>query len=339
MYKTLDQWFMSSEEQKNIIQQKTFFYFDHETMQSEWLHKKPKGITYSTIVKWNKVPIMLCTNTPQDHKYEIPKDKVYNVKQLSYFKSNIQKCIRRQLNEKAIKTSYHMIKMDISEFLRRLTVIILEDVKFHVSYSTLVWLMSVCSVTKEPFKPDKKIIDWLLGVVNTLCEISEYDKVDYENDKNKYKDNITDFNDYDLLYSLLLKCSYGGMYYDINMLNYFVGVWFERFKNGEKCNEEEVKLIDSSKIKPLTVEEWKLDGENMCGVDFHCYPPFLEILSKEYNYTEKEVKKAIWDCSSGINYRKLNEKSEKDIEVWEKIKNKYFELQVGVFNKYLKGFQ
>jgi len=338
MYKTLDQWFMTPEEQKNTISQKTIFYFDSDTMETKWLFKKPKGITYTTIVKWNKVPIMLCTNTPQDHKYEIPKDKVYNIKQISYFKSNLQKCIRRQLNEKAVKTAYHMIKLDMSEMLRRLTVIVLEDVKFHTSYSTLVWLMAVMSTTKEVFKPTKNIIDWLLGVVNTLCEINEYDNVGYENDKNKYKDHITDFNDYDLLYSLLLKCSYGGMYYDINMLNYFVGLWFERFENGEKCNEHIIELIDSSKIKPLIMNDWKLDGDNMCGIDFHCYPPFLEILSKEYNYTEKEVKKAIWDCSSGINHRKLNEITEKDQEVWDKIKERYYELQNGVFNKYLKGF-
>lgn len=338
MYKTLDQWFMTPEDQKNIIQQKTIFYFDHNTMESSWLHKKPKEVTYTTIVKWNHVPIMLCTNTPQDHKYEIPKDKVYNVKQISYFKSNLQKCIRRQLNEKAIKTAYHMIKLDMSEMLRRLTVIVLEDVKFHISYSTLVWLMTVMLSTKEVFRPDKKIIDWLLGVVNTLCEINEFDNVGYENDKNKYKDKITEFNDYDLLYSLLFRCSYGGMYYDINMLNYFVGLWLERFKNGERCDEHIIELIDSSKINSLTLNDWKLDGNNMVGVDFHCYPPFLEILSKEYNYTEKEIKKAIWDCSSGINYRNLNEKTEKDIEVWDKIRERYFELQHGVFNKYLKGF-
>lgn len=336
MYKTLDQWF--SPPGVEIKTQKTIFYFDYETMTSSWLFKKPKEVKYTTIVKWNKVPIMLCTNLPQDHKYEIPKDKKYNVKQISYFKSNLQKCIRRQLNEKAVKTAYHMIKLDISEFLRRLTVIILEDVKFHKSYSTLVWLMSVMLSTKEVFKPNKQIIDWLLGVVNTLCNITEYDKVDYENDKNKYKDNITDFNDYDLLYTLLYRTSYGGMYYDINMLNYFVGLWFKRFENDEKCNQAEVELVDSSKVKSLTMEDWKLDGENMAGVDFHCAPYILEILSKEYGYSEKELKRSIWDCSSGINYRKPTEETVKDIEIWNKIRDKYFELQHGIFNKYLKGF-
>jgi len=86
------------------------------------------------------------------------------------------------------------------------------------------------------------------------------------------------------------------------------------------------------------MEDWKLDGVNMAGVDFHCMPPILEILSKEYEYSEKEVKKAIWDCSSGINYRKPTEETMKDIEIWNKIKDKYFELQRGIFNKYLKGY-
>lgn len=317
MYKTLDQWFAPPDTE--VKTQKTFFYFDSETMESKWLLKKPKQTTFTTIVKWNKVPIMLCTNLSQEHQYEIPKEKKYNIKQLSYFKSNLQKCIRRQLHDKAIKTAYHMIKLDISEFIRRLTIIIIEDVKLHESYSTLVWLMAALSTTKNTFKPNKYIIDWLLGLVNTLCNINDYDVVGYENDKNKYVNNITDFNDYDLIYSLILRASYGGMYYDVNMLNYFVGLWFERFKNGENCNQAIIELIDSKSIKPLTMDDWKLDGDNMAGIDFHCMPPILEQLTKEYEYDEKDIKKTIWNCSSGINKRKPVEYTDKNIEIWNKI--------------------
>lgn len=336
MYKTLDQWFGTTDG-SSVPVQKTVFYFDSNTMESKWLFDIPKKITYKTIVKWNHVPIIVCTNLSQDHSFTIPKDKKYNVKQISFFKSNLQKCIRRKLNDKAIMTAYHMIKLDICEFLRRLTIIVFEDVKLHSSYSVLVWLMAALS-TKEVFKPTKYIVDWLLGLVNTLCDINDYDEIGYENDKDKYKNNIPDFNDYDLIYSVLFRVSYGGMFYDVNMLNYFVGVWYKRFKNGDKCNKDMIKIIDSTKIKSMIQDDWKLDGDNMAGIDFHCYPPFLEILAKEYNYPEKEIKTTIWNCSSGINHRKTIEPTNNDMEIWEKIKERYFELQNGVFNKYLKGF-
>ena len=337
MYKPIDQWFGSPN--KNIKPlQKTVFYLDSTTMQSNWLHDKPEKSIIISIVKWNKIPIILCTNLKQNHKYGIPTENMYTDKHITFLKSTLQKCVRRQLNEKAVKVAYHFIKININEFIRRLSIIILEDVILHESYSTLVWLIATTSSTKNIFKPNKQIIDWLLGYVDTLCNISDADKM-YNNKNNEPKKyNITDFNDYDILYSLQFRSSYGGMGCDVDMINYYIEKWFTQFKKDNPCNNALITSIDSSTIKPFIIDDWKLKGDNMAGIDFHCAPYILEILSKQYNYTSNEVKSAIWNCSSKINTRKINYKTDKNKEVWNKIKHSYYELQFNILNKSLKKY-
>ena len=333
MQKTIDQWFQSSDhdqESPSKNTQRTIFYFNAKTMESQWLYQQPDHIRFSLNIKWNKVPITICTNLPQKDDYQIPGENKYNLKHMTFLKSNLQKCVRRGLNEKAIKTAYHMMKLNLNEFLRRIAIIVLEDVTLHSSFSTIVWLTAATSSKKFPFKPTKHIIDWLLGVVDLLCNIKEADKI--KKDKKEY--SLTELNDYNLLYSLQLRKSYGGMGGDMNMLNYFTGYWLEKFKKDEKCNETEIKLIDSSTITMLKLDEWKLDGENCCGIDFHCAPYIIDNLSKKYGYSEGELKTVIWNCSSGINYRKKNYISKNDSDIWDKIKEDYFKEQSMIVNKF-----
>jgi hypothetical protein len=341
MHKTLDHWF-KVEAPHDVVTHKQIFYFDSITMDSKWLYEKNPDIKirFSTIIKWNKarsslenedkykkvqsvVPITLCTNLSQKDQYFLPPEMKYNKKHITFLKSNLQKCIRRQLNEKAIRTAYHLIKIDINEFLRRLCIIILEDVKLHECYSTIVWLMAITSSTKVIFRLTKNVIDWLLGVIDTLCNINECDAA--PESEVKYK--LTEFNDYDLLYSLQFRMSYGGMRGDVEMLNDFTSLWYDRFKNNEKCSTVPIKLIDSSKVKPLSFEDWKLEGDNMAGIDYHCAPFIVGNIAKEHNYTETEIKSAIWNCSSKINTRKPNKKSDKSIEIWNKIEQTLYKLQ------------
>ncbi|QKF94176.1 hypothetical protein QKU48_gp0718 [Fadolivirus algeromassiliense] len=333
MNRTLDYWFGTPKEKEKISKQKNIFYFDSNTMESKWLNKKPKDTTFNTIVKWNEMSILLCTNL-KEHDYLLPVETVYNMNHITYLKSNLQKCIRRKLNDKAIKTAHHLIKLNINEFLRRISIIIIEDVILHQSYSTIVWLMAATSSKKTIFKPNKYIIDWLLGLVNTLCDINECDHIDIDN--TKY--DITKFDDYDLLYSLQFRIEYGGMNGDIVMLNYITGVWFDRFRNNKNCNTSEIHQIDSDTVIDLSLDDWKLDGDNCAGIDFHCAPYIIDTLSKRYNtYLENKIQTAIWNCSSGINYRKLNEKSERDIEIWNVIEKDFYKLQQNVLYKKIFG--
>lgn len=333
MYKTIDQWFGSPISKKH----KTIFYFDSNIMESKWLSDddpKIKKYQFSKIIKFNNVPVKICANLNQSHNFALPNDVIYNEKHITFLKSNLQKCIRRQLNQKAIKTAYHMIKININEFIRRLLIIVLEDVALHESYSTLVWLMVATCSTKNAnsnFKPNKYIIDWLLGFVNMLCDIDHYD--DVINSNTKY--NVTDFDDYDLLYSLELRKTYGGMKCDMEMITDYIIHWLDKFKHNQKCNNTIIQLIDSSNVKHLTFDDWKLDDENMAGIDFHCAPYIINDICKKFNYTEKEIQSCIWNCSSGINKRKPKIISTKDNIIWALICTYLFELQKTILHRYI----
>ena len=312
MNNTLEHWFglNSNEEikiEKEVINKhantKTIFYFDSTTMKSYWLSKKPKNISFSFIVNWDKIPILLCTNLNQNDSYEIPKETYYNNEHLSFIKSNLQKCIRRQLSSKAIKTGYHMIKLNLNEFLRRISIIIIEDIILHESYSTIIWLMVATSSKKNVLKITKNIVDWLLGLIKTLCDINEYDILE-PTDKKYHMDEL---NNYDLLYSLQFRKSYGGMNGDMKMLNYATNSWLNKFNNNVNCDTTKINLIDSNEINTLDLKELELDNCNIAGLDFHCFPFMIKMINKKHNnYTEKEIRSAIWNCSSKINYRKVN---------------------------------
>lgn len=324
--RTFDHWF-------NIPQtpttQKTIFFFNSATMTTSWLVEKPLNAISLATIKWQKILVTLCTDFLQE-SLQIPPETQYNEKAIPFLKSNLQKCIRRGLNNQAIKTSYHLIKLNINEFLRRISIITIEDVTLHESYSTIIWLMTVTSSKTIIYKTTKTIVDFLLGYVNALCNIKIYD--DYDYDSTKY--NLTLFQDYDLLLSLQLRLSYGGMKSDMQMLNYISKLWLDKFSNGMKCNCDEIISINSNEVTTLGFREWKINN-NCVGIDYHCAPYIVSELMKKHNYGDKKIKSIIWNCSSRINYRKSNEISQKDAEIWDIIKDDFFELQHNILKKLL----
>ena len=56
-------------------------------------------------------------------------------------KSNLQKCIRRGYTDKALRTANQYMEVNMVSFLRRISVIILEDVVLHESFNVIMWLI------------------------------------------------------------------------------------------------------------------------------------------------------------------------------------------------------
>ena len=116
----------------------------------EWLEKrpskiiitkeKPKNINFISEFKMNKEKFIICGNISNDFKnYEYSKELRYRKNQ--YLSSHLQKCIRRMDILRSIQTAKHFIDLDIQSFLRRLPIIMLEDVCIHNSFPILIWLM------------------------------------------------------------------------------------------------------------------------------------------------------------------------------------------------------
>jgi hypothetical protein len=339
---TLDGFFKNSASKKNDYQIKRYFYLIWENkfkpnLQAYWCIKKPEKVNFIEQIQCNYIKkgyyYYICGyfSDIDEQEYKLFKEKIY--KNIPYLKSHLQKCIRKQDDILAIPTCYHLLKLDINELIRRLPIIMIEDTFLHESFTTLIWLMIAISTKK--FKLKKYIYEWILGVVHLLCNIKEKDIISENiNNKNTYSTNIElldSYNDlleneFSLLYSMHMRISYGGLDGDLKMINSFLNLWEERFRNKLKnINKQEIRPITLF-IKELSIEEWDLSA-----IDFHCNSKFLEYIGKKYdNYSNDEIKKIVWYHSSSINYREKN--SEYNIKAWNEIKDYVIKTQKYLLN-------
>jgi hypothetical protein len=101
-------------------------------------------IYFKSVVKlrgYGPITIISTIETNPPHEYLTALSK----EDLPVYKSNLQKCIRRRLDSKAIRTAYSILSLNEFELLRRLPIIMMEDVLPHPSIRTLVWWMMATS--------------------------------------------------------------------------------------------------------------------------------------------------------------------------------------------------
>ena len=239
------------------------------------------------------------------------------IKHEGFLKSHLQKCIRRGLIGKSIRTAYSYMATDFQSFIRRLSIIMLEDVMLHKSITTIIWMM----MAYPKWKPALEQVEWLLGVVHFLASCKKYDKISNE----KVLNNT---NNLDIIYSLEIRKSFGGMHGDIDMIDNYIIKWNNRFSKGEIPNEfnQKIKIVDEKSIIDLE----KNDIE-YAAVDFHCFKVIIRWIQDNFiQYDDEEIKKAIWYGSSG--YNKRHEKNilctcdKKYKDIWYEIKSEYYKI-------------
>ena len=144
-----------------------FFYLewtDKRPTKVELRKERPKDINYECNFRIKKEKYVLCGNINQSFVRYYPPPKLEYTKN-QYLLSHLQKSVRRMDDIKAVQTAKHLIDLDCNSFLRRLPIIMLEDVTLHESISVIVWLM-IASSKKYPIKIE--MVKWLLGVVYYL---------------------------------------------------------------------------------------------------------------------------------------------------------------------------
>jgi hypothetical protein len=331
--------------------------------QAIWLDKKPDKINFIQEIQSNYVysgyVFYLCGNFKDYDEpiYYLSKEEKY--KDLFFLKSHLQKSIRKQDESLSVRTAYHLLKLDEVELLRRISIIMIEDVKLHESYSTIIWLLVALSNNKKSksfnsskFRMKKYIYEWLLGLIYTLTKINSINnlnnlnnlnslnslnslnKINYlsEEIKKENKSIVQLFNSYNqfskevnsLLYSIHIRISFGGFDGEMIMLKNFA----EFVNNNNNNNIHNINIninniIDNTHIKliKIYVKELEKDELDFTAIDYHCNSNFLEYLTKKYPDIEpEELKKIIWNHSSNINYR-ISKTSEYNIEKWNKIKD------------------
>tara|TARA_B100001093_G_scaffold406426_1_gene394855 strand:- start:24 stop:1040 length:1017 start_codon:yes stop_codon:yes gene_type:complete len=220
----------------------------------------------------------------------------------SYLISHLQKSIRKMKHTKSVLTAKHLIDLDIQTLLRRLPIIMFEDVIPHTSLPIILWLMIAIS---KGFKIKSVMIQWLLGVVYFLSKCDKHDKVYKINSP-----NLNIINDNIYLKSILLRTAYGGMKGDMEMLNYFIQFWSDKFKKGETMDHSKIQYINHN-LDSLPRSDWDL-----CANDFHCNRQLIQKVKQQYQlYSEKYIQKLIWEHSSRENKRiqfNINQEEYKD---------------------------
>jgi len=332
----------SGQSLNNINSIKKYFYLSWNNefrpeYQAVWLDKKPDKINFIEEIQSNYIykgyTFYLCGyfKNYDEAIYNLSKETKF--KNMFFLKSHLQKSIRKQNDSLAIQTSYHLLKLDHVELLRRISIIMIEDVQIHESFTTIIWLMIALSNDKKSnnnkFRMKKYIYEWILGVIYTLCQINEINnlenkinKAEEEEEKLK-KTNIQLFNSfnqynreiYSLLYSIHIRISFGGLNGDVEMLKNFADYLNNTRNINTVINKMPIRLIK------IYVKELEIDDIDYSAIDYHCNSNFLEYISKKYpNIDIEELKKIIWYHSSGLNYR-ISKTSNYNVEKWNEIKD------------------
>jgi len=334
---------------------KQYFYIDWNKATNvdipiaQWLEKKPKNVTWSQILKWKNVgDVMICCTDNKSFIEEDNKDiniesqlKIINRKLweekkplMNFFKSHLQKCFRRKKNIAALRTAYEIILININELLRRVCIIIFEDVKLKDYFTTMVWLMAAVS---KGFVLQSYHINLELKFINDLCLENNYtDMAELNNYKNPYstvdvRNLLLEIEKCDelsqtqksLLYSIGLRIGYGGREGDMEMIFYYAIIWFNKFK--EKKDVEKMNIIKSAFVSLEFCQNNRfktIDDFVYQGVDMNSYFKIVPEIYEEINhhYSEKEIETTIWFMSSGWTVRKPPAFDQKMKFCWEEIK-------------------
>jgi hypothetical protein len=334
---------------------KQYFYIDWNKATNvdipiaQWLEKKPKNVTWSQILKWKNVgDVMICCTDNKSFIEEDNKDiniesqlKIINRKLweekkplMNFFKSHLQKCFRRKKNIAALRTAYEIILININELLRRVCIIIFEDVKLKDYFTTMVWLLAAVS---KGFVLQSYHINLELKFINYLCLENNYtDMAELNNYKNPYstvdvRNLLLEIEKCDelsqtqksLLYSIGLRIGYGGREGDMEMIFYYAIIWFNKFK--EKKDVEKMNIIKSAFVSLEFCQNNRfktIDDFVYQGVDMNSYFKIVPEIYEEINhhYSEKEIETTIWFMSSGWNVRKPPAFDQKMKFCWEEIK-------------------
>lgn len=247
----------------------------------------PSSFNYkhSFLVKSIHRPITLYGNIGE-YNIDIKSEIKYN--NIHFLKSLLQKAIRRKNSQIAVCAARHLLDINEIAFLRRLSIIIVEDCIINNHYITIIWLLIMVSSKILSLKINHK--EWLLGFVYYLSECNIYDNRYNFTNVCKYKYKELDEND--LILSLEIRKNYGGMKGDMEMIRKVIYIIKD-----EKYDFPYFLTIKYNTID-LEYNEWILEA-----IDYHCFPKIIEWIDDKEK-TPEEIKEIIWIQRSSINYKK-----------------------------------
>ena len=302
------------EKQQRHQAQCNYFYIDwgaSEPYQAQWMRERPVPLDFQVDIECTKTLgpgriITVCCVFPaepsQAHQAEQdaePAEPLYrDTTLLALLKSNLQKCMRRQLVVRAKETARYLAELDLQLLVRWLAIIMLEDVVLYpAAFGVLAWLTAALSknfVGAARRSAGEGVLaaiqEWLLGLVDALCRESR--EAYWAHRLDQYQPGggtgstvVTLWNDAaalppqqrDSIYSLLFRHSYGGLPGDCAMMMAFATLV-------QRGTHEAISTSDESsvhrRIRLAQVKRLDLAFVELAAVDFHCLPGMLYALSR-----------------------------------------------------------
>ena len=320
---------------KKIQIHPTCFYleWDADVPNARWLSldELPKDkVQFSSYAKWKdlRYDVYVASDTKNLTGSTLHVQQDYH--NVSYLKSHLQKVIRRSNSYKALKTAWNFMDLDLSDFLRRLAIIALEDCLPLDGFPVLIWFLA--AVSKGYILNDAQVC-YILGYVYDLSRCTYYEQHVHNDDKLPTQRDMRLFTlspeGKNLIYSILFRQSYGGMKSDAAMCRVAALAWANRYHTKSRF----LKLLSrpSKYITPpscgLGKSEWVL-----ASIDFHCCPNIIGAMWEKHDqYTEDEIRSAVWHCSSSVTDKKIltedlhqrNMTDSKLCEIWRVIRKDF----------------
>jgi hypothetical protein len=222
---------------------------------------------------------------------------------VSLIKSNLQKSIRRKLENVALNSTMAMIVSgNLMDLLRRLTIISIEDVCINKYYCIIVWYYIALS---KNYKLTNFDVNFIFSYVKLLCSIDVfYENIDNNDFINDYKLNDL-FNNVNCI-ALYLRLQFGGFNGEKILINTLI----TQIINGKIIICDDEIVISKYQIYEESMNELDILSS---AIDFHCFPKMIEkILSKIINnnpnieLNEDDIRNYIWVYDSNVNLRNNN---------------------------------
>ncbi|MCF7825624.1 MAG: hypothetical protein K9N29_03150 [Candidatus Marinimicrobia bacterium] len=212
--------------------------------------------------------------------------------------SNLQKTIRRQQTERAVRTALCLLEYHPKQVIRRLPIIMVEDTILHPHLPKITEMMVKDAEGKGLTGEDVNIF---LSVVRDISQTKVKDLPDESliaiRPELRPQDHMGEFGS-SLTQSLRVRAKYGGMKFDMGMLRRFADHWEVRLTHDElewyeflKSHYPEREHIEYKNIGTL--------GESDVipySVDHHC-SPIANILYKK-NEFKHEIQRRFSDQNS-----------------------------------------
>lgn len=250
---------------------------------------------------------------------------------ISYLKSHLQKCVRKGLARQAVATTKQLLKLSVVECVRRLAVIMVEDVALHPqAMGVLLWWTVVLAhrlkgrgqgATLRCVDVPLWLCEWLLGLVHVLCAHPVFVRLPNVLPRTTPWQRLlaldataTATAHRDTLCSLYLRATYGGLKGDVALLEQAA----EALCRGDTTGllSAPIRPVVWDSVGVLPAHAWDLDA-----IDFHVVPRLFALVERgdeererppiDTSFEEESTgaafdwKRMMWENGSMTNVRRV----------------------------------